>query len=271
MKKVLTMALMAALALSFTSCIDSESDDNETKAQVYMYNIVKDLHDDSAPVTITQSYTSFLFNYTKSTLTADVQTMLPGGLSGRFNTGEIKMTAGTRGFSFALPKASGTGLNIEGLDGLFDPNMGVIKYNYQVNGDYTVSAVSGFNYNFTRFVATNIETGVTELDNESQTGFIVQPDLTKKTLTLSFNNFYLAGGSSSRIQRIDYSEIPYTLDFDGIDAYVKDETKSNQGYNDCVIKNLSINLYGLGLKTEISFDMNNHHYTATGYLFYNKF
>lgn len=270
MKKVLTMALMAALALSSTSCLNSDSEDNETKAQVYMYNIVKDMHDDSAPVAITQSYTNFLFNYTKSTLTADVQTMLPGGLSGRFNTGELKMTAGTRGFSFSTSGASGSGLVIENFDGLFDPNMGVIKYNYQINGDYYISSVSGFNYNFTRFVATNIETGVTELDNESETGFSVQPDLTKKTLTLTFNNLYLAG-TQSRIQKVDYSDIPYTLDAVGIDAYVKDEVKSKQGYNDCIIKNLSINLYDLGLKTEISFDLNKHHYTATGYLFYNKF
>lgn len=270
MKKVLTMALMAALALSSTSCLNSDSEDNETKAQVYMYNIVKDMHDDSAPVAITQSYTNFLFNYTKSTLTADVQTMLPGGLSGRFNTGELKMTAGTRGFSFSTSGASGSGLVIENFDGLFDPNMGVIKYNYQINGDYYISSVSGFNYNFTRFVATNIETGVTELDNESETGFSVQPDLTKKTLTLTFNNFYLAG-TPSRIQKVDYSDIPYTLQFDGFGTYVKEDIKSNQGYNDCVIKNLSINVYGYGLKAEISFDMNNHHYTATGYMFYNKF
>lgn len=269
MKKVLTIALMAALALSSTSCLNTDSDDNEVKAQVYMYNMISDLNDDSAPLSMTQSYSNFTFNYTKSTLQADVMTMLPGGLTGRFNTGDLKMVATESGYNFNLAGAAGTGLVIEDFKGLFEPNLGVITFDYKLNSDKYVHSLSSFSYNFTKCVAKNIETGVTELENENETAFLLNPDNAKKTLSLGFYNLILAG-VENKVQKVDYIDIPYEMDLTGFKANVKDEIKCTQGYTDCVLSNLVINVNSYGQRAYISFDLNKRHYEFNGHIFYQK-
>lgn len=265
MKKVFTMALMAALMLGMTSCINGEEDTIVTSS-VYMYNSVEDIETSTPNETLKQSLVGLEVNYTKGTIDIDASAFVAPGVQVKFKTGTIQMTTNTNGFSFSAASLPATGATVKNFNGFFDPTVGMLRYEFTVNDSYRVYSTAAYAYNFSVMNVYDAPGGeLLYTTDEVAFGFIPKNDENKCTFVM--NKFRLD----------DNSKVLPTLSFDG-PTYVTtvgaglnikgDNLKNSEGYTGFDIKDLNALAWNKALAGQATFFIDGKYVEIQGTMFY---
>lgn len=208
MKKIFSMAAMAALMLGMTSCLNDEAD-SITTISVDMYNFVVNNDDSTEEPTLTTAECGYEFNFSRFTANSIVKLGTPT-VAAAFQTQPLEMKVGKQSYEFTTPMISSMGQVIKGFKGMYDPNPGVLTMSYSVDDQYQVYSTSSFAYNFARmnvFESTDADAKIKF--STSNVAFMFVPNLEKKTMTLRIVGLKRSQGDISVAVR--YDDIPYTL------------------------------------------------------------
>lgn len=272
MKKIFSMAAMAALMLSMTSCLGDEPD-SITTVTVDMYNFVVNNDDNTEEPTLTTAACGYEFNFSKFTAKSVVKLSAPT-VAASFQTQPLDMQVGKQSYEFTTPMISSMGQVIKGFKGMYDPNPGVLTMNYSVDDQYQVYSTSSFAYNFatmTVYESTDADAKVKFATNN--VAFMFVPSLEKKTLTLRIVGLKRSQGDIAVALR--YDDIPYKLlhagaivgnATDALTAYDPEAVTATKlpGYD---ITNLSVDADVVKNTCTVTFDMDGQHYDFFGGIF----
>lgn len=262
MKKIFSMALLAALALGTTSCLGN-GDDDVANASIYMYNFVVNENDPKVEPTLSQATSSFEINYTRNLISCAVKAASDMGMSASFMCTELPMTISKQSFQFTQAKINATGQTIENFVGNLDPTVGAITLSYKVDGNYSVYSTGDFGYNFTKMV---VFEGSELLFEDEDLAFEIVPDCSAKTLKLRIVNFVRT--TKDVPVNVSYKDIPFTLNRDGrIVVDMADACKNSESADPYEITNLLMSVNVKGSWATVSFTMNERQYTLTGHMF----
>jgi len=267
MKKTLAIALMAALMMGMTSCLGGDESDNITRSSIYMYNMVVNSDKPSESLGLTNVLTSFEVNYSKPCISATITVMVADGLQAKFSTGELKMTAGTDAYTFSSSSITSTsGVSIKNFKGKFDPTVGMISYDFDVNDVYHVYSTASYAYNF---VTMNVYDGkggeLLYTTDEVAFGFI--PTAGEEECSFAISGFKLSD-TSTVMSSLSYKDLTYEM-VPGSGFTVKGTDLANvQGYTTYDIKDLKGEVSAQGQKGTVSFTMGDKYVEITGTMFY---
>ncbi len=253
---------MASLSMGMTSCLGGDNNEEIGKVQYYMYNYVDDLANPGHSF-ITQSFTNYEVNFTKSLMTADVKTYLAGGYTASFTGANLPMTLANDGYHFSAQTITGNGSVATGFKGKYNPVLNTVAYDYVLNDQYHVYSVTGYVYEFT--TATVTQPGKETFQTDKM-GFMFAPDINKGVGRLTIANF--STSDVEDLSRVNYKDIPYTI-VPGSGLMCKAaKVENEEGYKSNEIENLTIVVSNHGAKAHMEFDMDGKHVTLDGDMFY---
>ncbi len=266
MIKVLSLALLAALGLTMTSCLDDDTDDTTT-ATLSTYNLVDD---GSGTLALTQSTNTYEINYSRGLFTATVsRAQIAEGVQASFTTGELTMSSGTDAYVFSSSALTG---GVSGFNGKYDPNYGVIYLDYTYNGEYHVYSLLSFAYYFATMNVTDTETGeITYTTDDIAFGFTPVVDEEKCTFALAG---FKTSENGSEISTLTYNasddvDITYAMSGGGFIVSMTGSASPTEGYTQYDVTNLTGTVSNYGLNAVVSFDIgDSYHVDITGALFY---
>lgn len=265
MKKVLSTALMAALMLGMTSCFGN-GDEDITRATIDMYNLVSDINDDNAEAVLSKGVTAFEVNYSKQTISANVQASLYGGLPVSFATGILPMKISSNSYVYNLSSVASTGMLVSDFAGALEPNVGMMYNEYVVNSSYKVHSTASYAYNFVEMnVYTADKSKLLYTTDEVAFGFIPECDKEKNV------KFVLSGfraeESSEVISSLSYEKLKYEMTNQGFT--VTGEGNNTQGYGSLNVTNVKGEVFEFGKSGKVSFNMGSKYYVEiVGTMFY---
>lgn len=279
MKKAFSMSLIAALGLGMTSCLNGE-DDEITRASMQMFNLVEDLSDPKAELSLVQGATAFEVNHTQRNINMTVQGAIEG-LPINFSTGVLPMAATTNCFVYSAPSIMSTGMAISSFSGAYEPNVGMVFNEYVVNSAYKVHSTASYAYNF---VEMNIydAPGGKLLYQSDKVAFAFIPMCDKdKTAKLIISGFALSESSdvmttltyenSSAKGKENERALHYTMTKDGFKVEGLDAACS-QGYSSYNITNVKGVVSEYGKSAKVAYELNNgkndYYVEIAGTMFY---
>ncbi len=260
------MALIAALGLSMSSCLKDDTDDTTT-ATIATYNLVDD---GSGTLGLTQSNTTFEINHTRGRLTASIsKAQIAEGVQATFTTGELAMTAGTDAYVFSTSSLTGS---VMGFNGKYDPNFGIIYYDYIYDGEYHVYSSLSFAYYFATMNVYDLETG-DQIYTTDDIAFGFTPTVGEDKCTFALSGFKTSdtGNTLTSLSYIasDDNNITYSMTGAGFNVTMTGSAAPSEGYTQYDIKNLTGNVYNHGLNGTVKFEMGDkYRVEITGALFY---
>lgn len=258
---------MAALMMGMSSCLNTE-EENIVKSSVYMYNSVENLVDPTDVGGLTQSLTALEINFTQSTLTAEVTAFVAPGLQVKFSTGTLNLSVAKDGFVFAASSLPATGASISNFVGKYDPNMGMISYDFVVNSMYHVYSTASYAYNFTTMNVYDAPGGkLLYTSDEVAFGFI--PKAGEKKCTFVLSNFKL-GEFDKEMSTLSYTEGEYVMAASGDFTIDEEELKNAEGYTNFNITKYNGYVWNHGMKGHASFIVDGKYVEIDGSMYYQE-
>lgn len=265
MKKIFSMALMAVLMLGMTSCLGSDTDDIQ-RASVYIYNMPYDSENPSTVLPLTESNTPIEINFSKNTIKLDITALAADGVRVQFSTGELKMTVGPDAYLFSAASFPSTGAGISNFSGKYNPQTGMVYYEYDVNNVHHIVSTASFAYNYATMNIYDAPGGeLLYTTNEIAFGFIPKAGDDDCTLVISG---FKSSNTSTVINKLSYDDIDYTMVPGAGFTIMDDDADDEGGHTAYNIKNIKGAVSNRGLMGQVSFTMGDKYVEMTGSMFY---
>ena len=263
MKKVLSMAMLAAMMLGMTSCLGS-GDENIQTLSIYMYNFVVDENNSESEPTLTQAFSGFEVNMSKLLVTGDIKAASNLGMATSFTFGPIDMKIGQQSYDFTKSLINTQSQSIINLQGSYDPGIRAMTVDYLVDGDYHVYSTASYAYNFANMKVYKSTDEFYFDDDEVAFEFI--PDCSTKKLDWHMVNFVRTPNDVP--VALYYKSLPFTLTRDGkIVVKQSNALKSTEFKDEYEISDLDIVIDVKANKASCSFVMDERKFQLAGEMF----
>ncbi len=260
--RIKVAASAAVLIMATSSCNDAGENVVEVRAE--MYNVVVDESNLAAPATLSQDWSSFVFDFGKGVFNGDIKAK-DKGVDVSFVTGEIPMTIGNRSFEFAKGAIMAGSQDVTEFFGMYDNRIGALTYDYKVNGKYHVYSQDSFTYNF----CTCKKAVGSDITNINGMRFELIPNTKTNALTLIVYNFRKSPNHYP--VNLFFENIPFMMSHGGAIVGERDTCTNskpvegdNSDYTATIVKAYAWTAQGEG---SVQFDMDGAFYKIEGSIF----
>ena len=270
MKKIYSLLLMSVMLTGFTSCLDT-NEDNETSFTIGMYQrVVTDGTGDVSEFFNNNYYLTV--NLTQGTVNIDVTATISKDKTLSFSTGTMTLTADQEmsAYRFSSPSITTQGSTISNFKGIIDLQHGVAYISFIVDNEKTVYGTANLPFMFNTTRITPSAEGEKEYDaNELQYDFTINKS--KMTATLLILNYITDNnnkGSSTQVAVFEGLDLKLTRDGYVISSpSVKSTTSGKGNVADAELKDVEFTIHSQGTRMEGTYTTDKYTANVTGTMF----